>query len=177
MKLNDWKNKFCMTVSLAAMGVLLAFFFLPLSYSQEGAPATSAVFAPAAAPAAAAATSGAPATSWADSILGVLTSPIALGALAWLLVRVETFLQGRTKINLQKATGVAHSVFNTLWDAGIIKNGRFREAEEQFFNQFDKAFFTAHEHDPDANAIATAHSTFTQLFTAHTGDDVPQFAR
>lgn len=129
------------------------------SGSAQATPISAAI-APAAAP------------TWYETALSFLTSGPGLIILAGVLLRVEAVLQSRTKINLAKATGIAHSLFNTLFDLGLIKNGAFRAAEEAFFSNFETQFFNAYGRKPDAATEDTAHAHFTQLFTAHTGDEL-----
>ncbi len=112
------------------------------------------------------------APSWLEQALGFLTSGPGLVILAGILIRLEAFLQAKTKINLAKATGIAHSLFNTLFDMGLIKNGAFKAAEEAFFSNFNTQFFNAYGHTPDSDAQDNAHAQFAQLFTAHTGDEL-----
>lgn len=111
--------------------------------------------------------------SWLDSAYMIASSPAFLAGLAYLVIKLETFLQAKTKLNLARATGVAHSLFNTLFDLGLITNGKFRDAEEAFFQNFNTQYFNAYGKQPDDATQDLAHSHFVQMFTANTGDVLP----
>lgn len=115
----------------------------------------------------------APAPTWVDRVFSTITSPPFIAGVAYVFLKLLAAAQAKTTLNLTKAIGAAHSVFNALFDAGFIKNGTFRAAEEAFFQEFDKQYFNAYGHAPDSAAQDNAHAEFTQLFTDNTPSIAP----
>lgn len=77
-------------------------------------------------------------------------------------------LDSNRQDQIGKGVSVAHSVFNAIFDMGLVKNGTFIAAENEFWNQFKAKYLDAHDSKPSALSEAAAHKEFTALFTEST---------
>ena len=96
-----------------------------------------------------------------------LRNATVVSVLAGAVIRGESAIQSKTKIDIANGVGIAHTIFNVLRDKGVIAHGNVTDALDQFWNELDRQSLDHLGVKPNALIQDTAHATFSRMMKEH----------